>query len=424
MAIYYMYLVRDFDYWSKQGIVGPKPIPIFGNFLETFLVPLHETELKWHQRYGKVYGHFMGKLPILNIADPELIKAILVRDFHQFHDRTKLWLSNNNIMVRNVHQLTGDDWKRVRSIVTPVFTATKLRQMEPRVRDCLRDVCDHLLDDCARSGRTIDTFAVFAKYSMDVIASSVFATKINAYESSGERENPFVTNARLMFNGAPLKELATVVLPRVVQKWLRLSQTTASMFFIRCVRHMISVRRQTPTHKYNDFIQLLMEAERADTCPPRDEYDVNDAHHMNEGEEELAVDQKAFDIRVADKQLSEDEVVAQAILFLLAGYVATAAALAYSTYELALNPHIQQRLYDEIMEASADGEPTYDRLAALPYMDAVLSETLRRYSPAVPLARVALVDYKLGDTGVTIKAGQQIEIPMYAIQHSPHFYPN
>ncbi|CAG2178959.1 unnamed protein product [Oppiella nova] len=60
MDSYISYLVRDFDYWSKQGIVGPRPIPIFGNFLETFLVPLHETELKWHQRYGKATQNYPG----------------------------------------------------------------------------------------------------------------------------------------------------------------------------------------------------------------------------------------------------------------------------------------------------------------------------------------------------------------------------
>ena len=45
---------------------------------------------------------------------------------------------------------------------------------------------------------------------------------------------------------------------------------------------------------------------------------------------------------------------------------------------LAQHPEAQQKLREEILEATADGEDlSYDTLVALPYLDAVCRETLR-----------------------------------------------
>ena len=45
---------------------------------------------------------------------------------------------------------------------------------------------------------------------------------------------------------------------------------------------------------------------------------------------------------------SDDEIAVHALTFLLAGYDTTAATLSYTSYLLALNPHIQQKLKSEI----------------------------------------------------------------------------
>ena len=48
------------------------------------------------------------------------------------------------------------------------------------------------------------------------------------------------------------------------------------------------------------------------------------------------------------KTLTDEEVVGNAILFMLGGYETTASALSYITYLLALHPHVQERLQQEI----------------------------------------------------------------------------
>ena len=53
-------------------------------------------------------------------------------------------------------------------------------------------------------------------------------------------------------------------------------------------------------------------------------------------------------------KLSEDEVVAQSFVFLLAGYETTSNTLSYVTYCLALNPEVQEKLIKEIDDAVGD----------------------------------------------------------------------
>ena len=48
------------------------------------------------------------------------------------------------------------------------------------------------------------------------------------------------------------------------------------------------------------------------------------------------------------QKLTDDDIHASAITFLLAGYETTSNALSYTTYLLAMHPEIQERLYQEV----------------------------------------------------------------------------
>ncbi len=50
----------------------------------------------------------------------------------------------------------------------------------------------------------------------------------------------------------------------------------------------------------------------------------------------------------AKKRLTDEDITGNAITFMLAGYETTGNALSYVSYLLALNPHVQERLQQEI----------------------------------------------------------------------------
>lgn len=63
--------------------------------------------------------------------------------------------------------------------------------------------------------------------------------------------------------------------------------------------------------------------------------------------------------------------------------------MSFLAYELAVNPHIQKRLFKEIQTVNAelDGNPiTYDQIQGMKYLDQAVSETLRKW----PAAAVSL----------------------------------
>lgn len=73
--------------------------------------------------------------------------------------------------------------------------------------------------------------------------------------------------------------------------------------------------------------------------------------------------------------------------------------MSFLAYELALNPDIQQRLYEEILQTvsdtSDDQKISYEQLQSMKYLDQVVSETLRKW-PAAPITdRLCTKDFEL-----------------------------
>ncbi len=108
----------------------------------------------------------------------------------------------------------------------------------------------------------------------------------------------------------------------------------------------------------------------------------------------------------------------------MGGFETTRSTLTCATYELAMSTDAQDKLYDEVVGAAlnSNGEIDYDVLCRLPYLDAVIAETLRRHPPAFKTNRIAKHEYQLED--LKLFAGQQVDIPIYAIHHDAKYYPN
>ncbi|GMT37743.1 hypothetical protein PFISCL1PPCAC_29041, partial [Pristionchus fissidentatus] len=79
------------------------------------------------------------------------------------------------------------------------------------------------------------------------------------------------------------------------------------------------------------------------------------------------------------KELTVDEVVAQAFVFILAGFDTTANALAYTSWLLACHPEAQRKCREEIDDVCQDESISYEDISNLRYLEAACKETLRFY---------------------------------------------
>jgi len=59
----------------------------------------------------------MGTRPVLMIGEPELIKEMNIKDFHIFVDHNDI-TTGDTLNDRSLFNLFGDDWKKMRSIVS------------------------------------------------------------------------------------------------------------------------------------------------------------------------------------------------------------------------------------------------------------------------------------------------------------------
>ncbi|KAG1901360.1 cytochrome P450 [Suillus fuscotomentosus] len=89
--------------------------------------------------------------------------------------------------------------------------------------------------------------------------------------------------------------------------------------------------------------------------------------------------------------MSEEEVMAQMKVLLLAGYETTSISLTWALIELSQHADVQTRLREELLAFGPD--PTYDQLKAnLPYLDAIVHEILRLHPPVPEITRIAAAD--------------------------------
>ncbi|CAL1677692.1 unnamed protein product [Lasius platythorax] len=129
--------------------------------------------------------------------------------------------------------------------------------------------------------------------------------------------------------------------------------------------------------------------------------------------------------KVGDIDLTDYVIAAQAFVFFGAGFETSSTTMSNALYELALNQEIQDKLREEINDEYIrhNGNFTYENIKKMNYLDKIFKETLRKY-PSVPyLQRKTTSSYTFGSTKVNIPKGQDIWIPVYAIQRDPDIYP-
>jgi cytochrome P450 len=124
------------------------------------------------------------------------------------------------------------------------------------------------------------------------------------------------------------------------------------------------------------------------------------------------------------KDPQNDQIAGFSVEFLLAGYDTTSTALSYTSYLLAMNTDVQERLQTEIDEFFEEHPEAslYEAAQKLKYLDMVIQESLRYYSPVPKTQRYCSKTVTVGN--VTIPEGAEIIIPINLIHRSPTYWPD
>lgn len=393
-ALYY-YMTSTADYWAKRGVPYLQPTPFIGNSL-SFLLSTEYRGIVGQRfyNYAKSMGHkylgvFLGRRPVFIVCDVDLLKTLLVKDFQYITDRGQFYDREKEPLSAHLFNLAGNEWKTLRTKLTPTFTTGKMKNMFYLVRACADQLDSFLATETAVDGGELEMAEVMAKFTTDVISSCAFGVEANSLKDPNAA---FRHAGRSLFTISPWRAVLGMVgetmppLRRIIP--VPLMKKEVSSFFTSTFNENVQYREESGNQRH-DFLDLLIQLKKTGSIDP-------------------AI------------------VPAQAFVFFVAGFETSSGATSACLMELAQHQDVQDRLRDEVdrVLAKHDGAITYEALQEMTYMEQVLEETMRLYPALSMLPRVVTRDYQIPDTKSVLEKGTRVLVPVYAIHRDPEFYPD
>ncbi|RUS78676.1 hypothetical protein EGW08_013564 [Elysia chlorotica] len=123
-----------------------------------------------------------------------------------------------------------------------------------------------------------------------------------------------------------------------------------------------------------------------------------------------------------DGNMNSQEVASVAVEMLTGAVETVTSATTWCLYTLAKNPRAQQKMYQEICEAKAQagGQLSAEQIAKMPYVKAVVKETLRKYPITYSTSRY--IDSDLEIAGYQIPAGSHVQANLYGMYHNADLF--
>ena len=390
----------------RTRLPGPPPKVYSGNYSEIPKLGYMDCVTQWMQKYGSTFICYFGIKPVIMTVDMEIIKSVMVKNFDSFVNRLYLPVLIRKGDVESIEGMHGDEWRRVRRILTPTFSSKKLRMMSPLIQES----CERLRNKMAAVSDTdssVDVREWFGKFTMEVILATAFGRDIS---TDNDKENSLTRAAASVFQSL------TSGSTQDSEKML-----TILSHFPWSVPFLTLLARRTKFARDFDYLEetaLKLIQDRQNTMATTGSTARDLLQLMLEAHDENAETESSG-------YLSNDEIVAEIVAFMLAGYDTTSNALSYTAYLLALNPMIQDRLVREINEYY-DVNPDsslYDAAESIEYVTMVLYESLRMYPPAPRTSRDCNQTCAVTDK-LIIEKGVSFNFPIFLLHRNPEYWPN
>ncbi|KAH9951981.1 cytochrome P450 [Amylocystis lapponica] len=347
---------------------------------------LHEL---WTEQYGPTfkYKSFMNTDRFYT-TDLKALNHILTHSMdYQKPDNTRFALSQ--VLGEGLLFVEGEKHRMQRRVMNPAFGPTQIRELtEIFVQKAtqLRDLWKAEITDPSKPVR-LNVMTGLTSMTLDVIGMAGFNYDFDALNPDGkpnELSRAFSTMFSSRIGGIPILNLLQGYFPilRLIPTRMRQAQAEAQRVMHRIGLQLIAEKKAAILKEYSrqekeslgqnlqgrDLLTLLLKANMAT--------DIPESQRLSD-EDVLA--------------LLELTTAAEVPTFLVAGHETTSTATTWCLYALTQAPDVQQKLREELLSVDTDA-PDMDQLNALPYLDAVVRETMRVHSPVPSTMRVAARD--------------------------------
>ncbi|WP_261678348.1 cytochrome P450 [Streptomyces violarus] len=131
-------------------------------------------------------------------------------------------------------------------------------------------------------------------------------------------------------------------------------------------------------------------------------------------------------LRAIDEETGEPltghQICSEILTLAVAGTETTASVLSWALYELARNPDIEARVMAELDEVLGERPVAFDDVTRLPYLDRVITETLRLHHPGWLVTRRTTEETRLGEW--TLPSGTELAYCQHALHRDPERFPD
>lgn len=363
----YFYLTRNFAYWKSRNIPYIKPLPLFGNFKEQFLLRKNLGYILldiYNKARDSFIGIFITDEPFLLITDVELVRAVLVKDFQYFEDRTVAVSAEDDPVSGNILLfMRNPKWKVMRHKLSPFFSSGKLKQMMYLMSDVGVRLKGYLEGRVA-SSEVIDVREVLENYATEVISSCAFG--INSHSFDNE-DDAFKKAGKKIFDWddkfrafSLMSHFLMPALARLLR--LKFVDPTSAKFLKAVFFKSLTQREQNKTVR-NDLLDLLIKLKNEDSGKDGITWG-----------EQIALTILIVEIRASTEG---DVLLAQAVQFFMAGFETSGSTVGFALFELAWHPEIQERLRNEVKVAiGRHGNCGYEAIKEMTYLDMVIKGSI------------------------------------------------
>ncbi|XP_030637706.1 sterol 26-hydroxylase, mitochondrial [Chanos chanos] len=369
---------------------------VYWLFVKGYADKSHAMQVEHKHIYGPIWRSRFGPFDIVNVATPELI-AQVIRQEGRYPVRTYLphWKEYRELrgQAYGLHVDTGEDWYRIRKALNPkMLKLQEVSAYAPVIHNVVSDLLrriERLRLGSHDRATVCDLTSELYKFGFESISSILFETRLGCLQD----EIPKDTQRFI----AAVNDMLTLSEP---------------VLFFPCWTRGILPFWSRFVRAWDDLYYV------AKGLIDRKVQQLNEQVHCEE-----AVQGTYLTYLLSSEKLSLPEVYISITELLLGGVDTTSNTLSWTLYHLARDRAIQERLYREIMSICPGRKlPTPEDLSAMPYLKAVIKETLRLY-PVVSGNGRLTVDNEIVVDNYWFPKETQFHLCHYAASHDESEFP-
>lgn len=341
--------------------------------------------------YGDTVHLYLGGVrPSVASRDPALVQHILQKNHRRYH-KSDLTHGLLRYLGRGLLTNEGADWLRQRRLIQPGFHRQRLAGLTRLMRAAADEwVAELDTLTAARPVAELDAHAAMTRVAFRIVARSVFGDSLG--ESQLTQLSDWLTAIQAFY-------VNTIRQP-YLRPWHwargnygrhdRLATQLRELIRGAIARHRAATAAAPAgTPAPDDLLQMLL-----------------DARYEDSGE-----------------AMSDNQLLDELNILLVAGHETSANALAWALYLLARHPETQAELAAEVARELPGGQPPeFEDLPRLPLALHIVQEAMRLYPPAWIIDRVATEADEF--QGQPIAKGTLFSLYIYGLHHHPALWPD